>query len=265
MPIVNGNYEAPAWENQNPPAINDTELQALSQTIQTGQILHGSGPPTQYTNGRVGQTYVDTSTVPPDIYILKVSAAEANVWQLNGDPNVNLALQYSAATGYEKGDYRLRNGVLYRAVTDITTPEAWNPAHWSRARLADDLFAHEEDTANPHEVTKAQVGLGNVANVLQYSSDNPPKMLGTIALSAAWTGTESPYSQTVTVTGAAVTASSKIDLQPTAEQITALIGDGVEGIVIENNSGTLRAWALGAAPSAAMTVQCTIEETGETT
>lgn len=33
---------------------------------------------------------------------------------------------------------------------------------------------HIGDTSNPHQVTKAQVGLNNVANVLQYSADNPP-------------------------------------------------------------------------------------------
>lgn len=34
--------------------------------------------------------------------------------------------------------------------------------------------AHEADTGNPHEVTKSQVGLGNVANERQYSAQNPP-------------------------------------------------------------------------------------------
>jgi len=34
--------------------------------------------------------------------------------------------------------------------------------------------AHEADTGNPHEVTKAQVGLDQVANERQYSAQNPP-------------------------------------------------------------------------------------------
>ncbi len=34
--------------------------------------------------------------------------------------------------------------------------------------------AHEADTTNPHNVTAAQVGLGNVANERQYSAQNPP-------------------------------------------------------------------------------------------
>lgn len=83
--------------------------------------------------------------------------------------------------------------------------------------------------------------------------------LGSISLSSSWSGS-GPYSQTVTVTGATVTASSKVDIQLTAAQIASLISAGVTGLVIENNNGTLTAWAVGASPSA-MTVQCTVEET----
>lgn len=42
------------------------------------------------------------------------------------------------------------------------------------AQLTIDVDTHIGDTSNPHQVTKAQVGLNNVANVLQYSADNPP-------------------------------------------------------------------------------------------
>ena len=86
-----------------------------------------------------------------------------------------------------------------------------------------------------------------------------PTQVGSIALSSSWSGS-GPYSQTVTVTGATVTANSKVDIQLTAAQIASLIAAGVTGMVIENNAGTLTAWAVGASPSA-MTVQCTVEET----
>ena len=36
------------------------------------------------------------------------------------------------------------------------------------------IDTHIADTDNPHEVTKAQIGLSNVDNVKQYSSSNPP-------------------------------------------------------------------------------------------
>lgn len=86
-----------------------------------------------------------------------------------------------------------------------------------------------------------------------------PTQVGSISLSSSWSGA-GLYSQTVTVTGATVTANSKVDIQLTAAQISSLISAGVTGLVIENNAGTLTAWAVGASPSA-MTVQCTVEET----
>lgn len=85
-----------------------------------------------------------------------------------------------------------------------------------------------------------------------------PVQVGSISLSGSWSGS-GPYSQTVTVTGATVTASSKVDIQLTAAQIASLISAGVTGLVIENNAGTLTAWAVGASPSA-MTVQVTVTE-----
>lgn len=83
---------------------------------------------------------------------------------------------------------------------------------------------------------------------------------GSIALSAVWTG-EDPYSQTATLTGATVTGKSKIDLTPTAAQLSQLAEDGVISLLIENNGGTLTAWAVGAQPSTAMTIACTVTET----
>lgn len=85
-----------------------------------------------------------------------------------------------------------------------------------------------------------------------------PPEVGSVSLSASWSGA-GPYSQTVTVTGATVTADSKVDIQLTAAQIASLIFAGVTGLVIENNNGTLIAYAVGAAPSA-MTIQVTVTE-----
>ena len=48
-----------------------------------------------------------------------------------------------------------------------------HPTDTSRASESA-VTAHTGNTNNPHGVTKAQVGLGNVANERQYSADNPP-------------------------------------------------------------------------------------------
>ena len=42
------------------------------------------------------------------------------------------------------------------------------------ATIDDEVATHVAATNNPHQVTKAQVNLGNVDNVRQYSASNPP-------------------------------------------------------------------------------------------
>jgi len=78
-----------------------------------------------------------------------------------------------------------------------------------------------------------------------------------VTLSASWSGS-GPYTQSVSISGA--TANTKVDLQPNAAALAQLLSDGVSALYIENNGGTLTAYALGAAPTAALTLQCTLTE-----
>lgn len=83
----------------------------------------------------------------------------------------------------------------------------------------------------------------------------------TVTLAAAsWTG-DDPYTQTVTIAG--ITAQSKVDLQPDATVLAAMMDAGVNAMYVENNNGVLTAYALGAAPTTDMTVQATITEVRE--
>lgn len=72
---------------------------------------------------------------------------------------------YSKTAVYEVGDYCIYENVLYRCTTAITTGESFNSAHWNQTGLALELVSHFSDASNPHNVTKEQVGLGNVPNV----------------------------------------------------------------------------------------------------
>lgn len=98
----------------------------------------------------------------------------------------------------------------------------------------------------------------NVQGAIDELAESRAKS-GSVTLSLSWSGS-GPYTQEVTVTGAAVTENSEVSLRPTAAQVASLIADGVTAILIENSAGTLTAYALGEAPSAAMTFACTVTE-----
>lgn len=129
-----------------------------------------------------------------------------------------------------------------------------------------DLQDHVADANNPHKVTKAQVGLGSVDNTSDV--DKPVSMAQAAAiaackvsaksvtmLAASWIGSD-PYTQQVVIDG--TTASSKVDIQLSAEQHAALGDLGIDFLQIENANGTLTAKVKGGKPASDLTVQVTI-------
>ena len=84
-----------------------------------------------------------------------------------------------------------------------------------------------------------------------------PKSTTVTLRTSAWTGTSNPWSQVVTVNG--VTANSKVDLQPSAEQIVSL--QNSETILMaSNDGGTVTFWAIGTKPTVNYTMQVLITE-----
>ena len=105
------------------------------------------------------------------------------------------------------------------------------------------------DTGTPND---ALVALNEKAN------SAVPKAKTLSLPTASWSGSASPYTQTVTIAGA--TAKSKVDIQMDATALGVLIDSGTSAIWIENNNGTLTAKALGEKPNANLSVQVTITE-----
>lgn len=79
-----------------------------------------------------------------------------------------------------------------------------------------------------------------------------------VSLGTSWIGT-GPYTQVVTIDG--IESDSKIDIQPDADVINKLMESGTTALYIVNDSGVATAVALGAAPTAALEIQCTITKT----
>jgi hypothetical protein len=84
-----------------------------------------------------------------------------------------------------------------------------------------------------------------------------PKSTTVTIPASNWTGTNNPWSQVVTING--VTANSKVDLQPTAPQIVALQNAEIT-LMLQNDSGTVTAWAIGNKPEEDYTMQVLITE-----
>lgn len=83
-------------------------------------------------------------------------------------------------------------------------------------------------------------------------------IVDSITIGTSWTG-YGPYTQTVTVENA--DANSKVDIQADATIIQKLIDAGTTALYIVNNDGVFSAVAVGAAPTEALTIQCTITKT----
>ena len=76
-------------------------------------------------------------------------------------------------------------------------------------------------------------------------------------LASAWKGSESPYSQVVTVDG--ITEYSKVDLLPSVEQLAIFHKKDV-AFVTENEDGVVTVYAIGDKPTQNYTMQAQITE-----
>ena len=74
---------------------------------------------------------------------------------------------------------------------------------------------------------------------------------------ASWKGGESPYSQVVAMDS--VTVNSRVDLQPSVEQMETFMALGLS-LTTVNNNGTITVYAIGEKPEADYTIQASVVE-----
>lgn len=86
-------------------------------------------------------TIVDPGTIIPSIQTL-ISQIETAVASIPSDYSslwTTLAPAYSTSATYAVGQYVTYNGGLYRCTTAITSAESWTAAHWTAAKVGNDL------------------------------------------------------------------------------------------------------------------------------
>ena len=218
-------------------------------------------------NGKTGDvtlTAVDVGAVPVGeggiSGVASVNGRSGNVTLTSGDVglgNLDNERQYSASNPppYPVASVNGKTGAVNLTANDIgARPSDWTPS-------------------------KSNIGLGLVENERQYSAANPPPypvtavngqtgdvavqpsiVPGSLSLTASWEDHETYFTQALTFEG--MPANGKVDLQPDYAAINQLIDDGVTSLYVENTDGVLTAYATGAAPTAALTIQCTITEVG---
>lgn len=218
-------------------------------------------------NGKTGDvtlTAVDVGAVPVGeggiIGVASVNGRSGNVTLTSEDVglgNLDNERQYSASNPppYPVESVNGKTGAVNLTADDVgARPADWTPS-------------------------KSNIGLGLVENERQYSAANPPPypvtavngqtgdvavqpciVPGVLSLTKSWGDHGTYFTQALTFNG--MPANGKVDLQPDYATINQLIEDGVTSLYVENTDGVLTAYATGAAPTAALTIQCTITEVG---
>ena len=281
-PSVNATTGIISWTNDgglvNPPSVN-----IKGQKGDTGNGLNIKGIYASLAalqeavpSPLAGDMYNIGESAPYRVYMYDANLGWTDIGQIQGPTGPAGKSAYVAAVeaGYSGNEdtFNAQMSAVATHVSDTNNPHGVTKAQVGLSNV-DNVkqapYTHVSDKANPHGVTKAQVGLGNVDNTsdankpvstAQQTAINACKVKkASVTLTAAgWTGTASPYTQTVTLSG--ITVNSKVDVQMDATALGVLLDSGTSAIWIENNNGNLTAKAMGEKPNANLSVQVTITE-----
>ena len=119
---------------------------------------------------------------------------------------------------------------------------------------------NNKPSINDSSATASSVWSGQKTQTeLTSVSTNAKPRVATITLSSTWSGS-GPYTQTVTIAGQTITNKTKVDIQPNATVITNMMNNGVYSLYVENNNGTLTAYAVGGKTSTSLSLQVSLVE-----
>ena len=245
--------------------VNDVLIKDVAESFDAvADVVVGKVDSVNGKTGDVTLTAVDVGAAPIGeggiIGVASVNGRSGIVTLTSEDVglgNLDNELQYSASNPppYPVASVNGKTGAVNLTANDVgARPSDWTPS-------------------------KSNIGLGLVENERQYSAANPPPypvtsvngqtgaaavqpciVPGALSLTGSWEDHETYFTQALTFAG--MPANGKVDLQPDYATINQLIDDGVTSLYVENTDGVLTAYATGAAPTAALTIQCTITEVG---
>ena len=117
-------------------------------------------------------------------------------------------------------------------------------------------FNTSTDSEYDSTSANAQSGIA-VAQAISEALAQTKKITSVTLYANQWVGAASPYSQVVTI--AEATANSKIDLNPTVEQLNIFYNKDI-AFVVGNNNGIITVYCIGQKPTNDYIMQATITE-----
>lgn len=225
-------YSTPAWNNNAAPAIDASALTAVGQAIELAQHPFGTCSTAAATQAKtVTIDFSGTLTIYEGLRIFVYFRYE------NRAPYPTLSVNGTTA------NYVWQNGY----------PVLGTPAgSWHGDSVVEMVFTN---------------GRWNIVGTSAM-----PTMFVAYLSSSAWSVASGVYSQSVSsLTWATGTISAdpnagyigtrtKVDVEPDSTVIQQLVNDGVSALYIANNNGYLTAYAVGAAPTADLTVPVLLSE-----
>lgn len=145
----------------------------------------------------------------------------------------------------------------------------WNGSDFDTLKLPSsdilmDSGATVEDAINGKAaINDSATTVNNVwsAQKTQDEINNSKPRIASVSLSTTWNGSSpGPYTQNITISGQTITNKTKVDIQPNSTILTAMSNDGIYGMYIENNNGTLTAYSVGEKPTTSLTIQVSLVE-----
>ena len=151
-------------------------------------------------------------------------------------------------------------GFGYTVQATILTDTAWVVSSGT------DYSAESVVACNGHYVVTSSFsernGMPSISNSVEHkfykAADVTLSKISTVTLKASsWINSSSPYQQTISLQN--VTASSKIDLNPTPVQLNEFLNKGCS-FVVENKNAKVTVYCIGTKPTVDYTMQVTVTE-----